>query len=106
VCTICGVCVIPTSWLFLSVLYCFIISVVSIGTSYRIVVSPPGHPVELVAFHVFNLSTCMRFLTMLITVTLILDSSTSRQLETLMVPVWRTWRLQFDNLIVLFLSKQ
>jgi len=48
-------------------------------------VSSPSHPVEQVAFHVFDLSTCIYILIMLITVTFIVDSSTSRQLENLMV---------------------
>ena len=64
-------------------------------------VSSPSHPVEQVAFHVSDLSTCIYFLTMLITVTFIPDSSTSRQLENLAVTVWRKWSLQFNDSIIL-----
>ena len=60
-------------------------------------VSSPSHPVEQVAFHVSDLSTCIYFFTMLTTVTFILGSSTIRQQENLVVTEMEITVRQFDN---------
>ena len=98
---ICGVCVFPPPVDFSSV-YCIVYYFRCLKRDFGShFVSSPSHPVGQVAFHVSDLSTCIYILILLITTTFILDSSTSRQMENLMVTVWRKWRLQFDDSTIL-----